>query len=1785
MKKKLKKKLLFLLMTMLALVGASPSASAAFSTNTTYYADFSSCSWWNNSDAILIVWDGSSDVKATKVGSTGYWKFKVTNDASTIYLKRSSSAGEKWNEITVNSPSDSQNLIIGNSNFDGYSYSTYSVPAPYIYIDGKSNAFTKSGDNWIYSFEASSDTEFRLQNSDNTTALGVNVENVALCPNGATYNDTWTWSVGENDLSEYGNYSGRLKVEGGYKYTITIDNDLWNVTLASEAIVDQNPYTVSKVEIYNAANNSTGTFTDTDGTWTLTGFSPTAWATNSDDARYRIKVTLSNGSSEKSAEYTTKEADNANYWIQPNTTVDMVAATSGWFVFNNKDQGAVVNLTANFAEDGETLSSVTMSQSNPVLYLRGEWFNGWGADDNNKFTESNGVYTFTMPTGSQINANSSWKIGSENWSYSVGSFSSTTLENLSGEINAAGSNFVCTSDIPAGAVITYNIIDNSLKISAPLTITKVEIYNNYTTSDVKEFTLQDDGTYYLANFQPQDWAENNNGQSSVWTSTQYRIRVTLSDGTTTLYTAAEKDNATYWITGSQYDMVVAGEGWMMFPESNGVKNITLTFEGTTLKTLSTANREVTAAEYVNMPLKRTDFAGGKAHYFLVGFRTAAWRLQPEWELQKQDDGTYALPALKRLMYSQRFGIAKVDSYDDYINQRFTLYYADQVIKDLSGSVTLDANRSTSAHVAGQSGAGEMFTNENTLRWLAGWTGDDDIDENSIRWYTPVLLEKFAVTVNSGGEPTQLDYQANNSAAEINKHRTFSLVGDNIKPSTEITIGNETKEVTKFTHSYDMNGGIDGWANSWIQYDADGNPYVDATGHVLYQTAFDSDWLPNHPTQFDFTLDDGTFFPYESSEITFTNVANMSADELATDRYADLYNAHPNGTQADLSIGNTISSGNFNYTEHFNDPAGNMGDGNDGTTWIENSSSYNQSTWHCLVVKDAWMRGSFKIWSGWGGNLKYDEGGTSDNNMRWFLDNGGHGVPETEKGVKGAPVTGTDAVSQLYGTRMDVNGANFHITEDGIIGSTDPLVYYKRVILWYNEEQYGMNSAVLQFITEPLTPSIMATRSGKSTIGYRWNIPAVDGIDGSETVTRVAIVRRTLDGDKVVATKTVNANYEGGKTANELSDWQGFFYEENMAAGKYEYEISVWYDGEDTSKASIHTGLSNSVQILADAQPVRIKAEQRMEDGKYSFDLVITPSIRESLLERTSGDKSGLSMAKSIVITPDDATKAAINAARTIECTGWTNTDGTFTRDFNEDDMTLPVITIRDIAPNAGLTPTNDAEYTLTATLTCTDGDEEAWSALSYVNSTAAASIYAPTVTISLAEPQLVAVNTTEDRDDIANALAADDTAHWLLPAGSHTNDGALDNPAMYTLFNEVAATATIDELMIAQSVKDYWTVGYEFNVNNNSAKIENEYPTEITIHGLDINAEEVDDISGIAGDKRHQAADGANNASATVAVSYTRDGNTYSTPASDESSKSFTIDLGQPTFTVGKKTWLTQDYAESNNASVENNRTIARAQFDGTVGGICAGLNYYVGFNFTHQDMSQIVDDLGNLLAGGTPDGSFKGQQLYWGVINNRAAQGGRVIGRRTSEESKYVPSLGFDYLQATSYADRIAYISDWTVEKNSWSHAFKQTDNANRLPLEVTPIAVGEYKSDLTEAVAEVKLTGQISVVYPICQGITVTAEQTSTSVQAKVAQEASHTISVEGKLANIKALSAVANVDDITFTANDYVTGIETIDADSIDADTEIYNLQGIRVANPAPGNIYIFRRGIVTTKALYR
>lgn len=1780
----MKKKFLFLILTLLAIVAASPHANAWV------LSDFTKIVGWDiarpSTPTTNLAWNSLSltngSVEFVALGSDAYISL-VTSDGKAVGNHNSE---VKVDETTGTFWENKANYSVGSDPGDYYKLHLSGM------TKGSTYTFTidiKDNNPYVKSFKLKSTSTTltvskvevfnRMTDSNKYSAsFTKQADGSWVLAGGFTPKDcaskehnTWWTSMHRIRVTLSDNSSKEYTASNGINDdTFWVTNDSYDMGVAVTGYFHIPESKVGKTVTLTFTGTTLSKMTFENAVSSKT-YTATVNATNRTDIT-AMTMTVTGATPAVTNKPMTQSGNNWTCTFQSTTAPTKV--TYSWTGSSNGSKEAT--WAANSISNSTTLEALPV-ETLTQMYVMSEAL-GWGTSGK-KMTTNASAQTATYTTTVEIPANTRWKVASGDYDINLNNKGRYAFK------YSDGSDFDCTiidddaikvsKPLPVGTVIEYSYTTKNATVTVPnpvaVTIAKVEIYNS-NNSDTKTFA-NNNGSWTLAGFVPESWANNSDGKS------KYRIRVILSDGTSKIYTAVDAQDVNYWLTASKsYDMKIASTGWFLFDKLEGKDkvNLSLSFTGNTLSKI--ALEYVASTSTVNMPLKPSDFANGRKHYFLVGFRTAGWRLQPEWELLQVDNNHYALPANQRLMYNQYFGIAKVDTYDDYIHQRYIMYYNPQymVKTDAPGTISLSTYRNNNGYDFPDK---ETNTKSNCMLWSRGLNvgtpNQDIMDENTIRWSYPSVLKKFQISVNASGAPTTLDIESTQDPAEVVKHRAFTLVGGEIRSNVNYNINGKNTTIGQANYTTEKLTHVPGWQNPWVQYDADGKPYIDANGHAVFHTAYDADYLPKHPSQFDYTLDDGTQFSYNSNRITFVEVSTMSDDELAKDEFADLYKMFDAKSHDFSTCKETHNNGDFMYTEKWNAPGNDYPqfDGKNVTT----NSSYSHSDWKCFVVKDMWVRGSFKIWSGWGGNLKHGEGdgvgyenGQPNDNIRnsarWFPANGGHGTLKTNKAVKGGHVRGDNATCDVYGCRMDVEAADFNI--ESTDANDTKLRYYKRVILWYPGGECGFNSAVLQLIVDEGGPAIQARRADKSHLSYRWNIP--EGASTEDVVDSYTILRRNTETGQTVTVKAETGISLDPGTRVEYTPWTDETAE--VQPGEYEYEITIHYKASGLSKSAI----SNPVQIFADAQPVSLKAEQYMDGDLYSFDLVLTPVLSEKELNREANSKTGLSMAKKIRIWSDDEyTKQAMAAMRgDVLPNGWDKLDDGYyytITDADKTDLTIEPITLLDIAPNAGLNGVDDNVYSFKVQLTCTDGDQADWESLQYVEAQASASIYAPTVDIHLAQPTIAMIGTVEERDVIARKFDAEG-AYKSLPYGSYHSDGRIENPALYTLFNEIRAKATIDPLKVTSSVRENWTINYCLTVNNNDkVTLENGTPTDITIHGLSANT---------------AAATISVDASAKVAVTYTRGDGKYEAIVMPGSSQNFKHTFPEPVFTPGEKTWFQRNYAEPNNASPQNNRALAFAQFDGTVTGIEPNLNYYVGFNFTDDAVAGILDGLKELRSTGTSEGDYKDQLLYWSVINDMAAQGGRVIGRRSSgagaTTGKLVGELPFDYLYY-NHVDNTAYLNEWTVANNSWTEAFKAGNN--RLPLEVGPIAVGEYGTDIS--LTEATINGKVDIVYPIYEDLAVTDETpASAQLRAGAAQEpealyAPATIDI----ANIKAIPTSDSATLIALDASNKVTGIEQISADSLGSDAEIYNLQGIRIYNPAPGNTYIVRRGATVSKVLYK
>lgn len=617
----------------------------------------------------------------------------------------------------------------------------------------------------------------------------------------------------------------------------------------------------------------------------------------------------------------------------------------------------------------------------------------------------------------------------------------------------------------------------------------------------------------------------------------------------------------------------------------------------------------------NMPLKPADFANGKKHYFLVGSRQADWRLQPEWEFSKEItvDGQKAMKIDgARVMYTGRVEIGVVDNYNDYINQRYTRWGA-----PANGSVINLSSRNIDNLVSRN-----VFEYYSADKWRPKDVADkfiaaenSDFSDLSILANKGAVAESIVLKLKSNGDPdrwyiTIPGGNAQRAYNEVSKYLTFSLVGDAIRNEQLVRDGDFNTAL-----------GMTGWQDSWVQYDAQGQPYRDAKGNLMYQTVFQPEWLAAHPSYFNKNItgvsSSNHLFEYSSRNIVMQNVNSM---DLTDDPYASLYRRFESDNNKAIGGGRTVNAGEFSYTENIM-----TWDANDNQTsrW-ENRNARSSANWQCFVVKDMWVNGEFKVWTGWGGGKKANEGVqvNDPDSPRWYYVNGGHGqgrysdILPVVHSIQGYDLTQPGVSATVYGTRRDKDGANFKV---------DDLTYFKRVIVWYNPDN-DFEESVIQLVVEKFGPNIKAMRNpdSGSTINLEWNVPGVNDEEKTVKVKCYEIERYTIDenGNRHPAGTRGQKSLEG-KTVGDISDPQTE-EDPDLTSNTYQYKIILTFED-----GTVREAWSNEVTLYDASAPVQAVSYQRVvESGEkdldgteaseklYSFDAVLDLNISSTALSQS-----------------------------------------------------------------------------------------------------------------------------------------------------------------------------------------------------------------------------------------------------------------------------------------------------------------------------------------------------------------------------------------------------------------------------------------------------------------------------------------------------------------------------------------------------------------------------------------
>lgn len=833
-----------------------------------------------------------------------------------------------------------------------------------------------------------------------------------------------------------------------------------------------------------------------------------------------------------------------------------------------------------------------------------------------------------------------------------------------------------------------------------------------------------------------------------------------------------------------------------------------------IRLTSRATADISA---VRMPLTAADFAGGKKHYFLVGSRQGAWRLQPEWEFQPQADGTYAIDA--RLLSMGFVMVAMVDNYRDYVFQTYHGYTAAGAAVKPSESATFDADLSelasytdgldglytdlryddvntTSPHIQHGGSWSKLF--ERTIN-VYSQEGDAPATTD---WRIPgsSRVERMTLTVGSDGKPSHLKMTGMTADKKsVSELKVFTFVGGGIR-NHKVTYGSDATSPLGHQPGYGTEGG---WSEAWIQYDADARPYADAYGEYVYHTSFTPAWLSAHPSHFNFS--EGSF-EYDSNAITFKLDASATHTEKFGQQKSIVNGAEKNErlvTYYDKSASDEQMGRNTRPTT-------------DGIN-VNDTRSITTANQVCYVIEDMWIEGFFKIWSGWGGaatNYDREENGTTY--TRWNRDNAGHGAINTNRPV------GSSITEDMYFTLFeDISAANFAAgfnsgsSTDAIPDSETPQkrMYFNRVELWYNLDgdfkHTPTAASMVRFVQYPGTPNIWIQRSDRAGdnahIEYNYNLPLLGDQPeedyGNVTYYKIERVLIGSDGTEqsrtTVAEASINTPREdfGNLVQNELDG-------QTLDTGTYQYIITV---KRANSGDQTFSGKSNRVTIYGYAAPV-LTASQVTEDASgttlYSFDVKVTGTAPQDYIGVRVKDENGVDTDVNIL---EHLQYYRLTMPATLEYSDYTIEGNPTANKVNNqiwlprrdaaDNYRMPAITFHNVqAPD-------DRAITFSVDLTSATS---VWNEQTNVGSASAtANMVVPSATITISTPTLVT-----DAAFSADAVAA--TGKEV----QNVRRGAARETLPLTAASRVSANTQLGRLAVTSGVLSDWAVEYDITLTD-----------------------------------------------------------------------------------------------------------------------------------------------------------------------------------------------------------------------------------------------------------------------------------------------------------------------------------------------------------------------------------
>ncbi len=883
---------------------------------------------------------------------------------------------------------------------------------------------------------------------------------------------------------------------------------------------------------------------------------------------------------------------------------------------------------------------------------------------------------------------------------------------------------------------------------------------------------------------------------------------------------------------------------------------------------------------VHMPLKESDFAadGSKKHYFIVGNRMGAWRLQPEWELQPDGAGNYIIE--NRIMYTSMFMVGVVDNYEDYIHHRYTALTktsGDVWANSSDTNLNLSSVSPTNSVDASRSDVWQaiLYNTESTLNQFGG-TNNSQMVNKAIRIHGPKRANDSSIETNMGNPNTHDDVSkaypflvgkisftpSSNTLsmtgvkyqkADIKDYLTFSIVGSAFR-NQAYDIDKTDARTPRARLFQNISSFEQGWQEGYIQY-GDGTPYVDGNGEFLYQTAFDKDWMSKHPTKFM----NSTGFEYDSNGLLF------------------VYDEKRTASRTDKTFG---SASDETYRNH--------ADTSEGSRTISGDMD-------CYVVENVWMRGAFKVWSGWGGNpIAYSGYNDAVNTgAEWNNHNGGHGVSNRDRLGWGSPnksrvyfatannagaddfavTTGLTDDEKQSGIKSDVRD-NKNGTQDWVEGNFQDndgtRIYFKRIELWFDREK-GFANSVLRFYQQAGGPSIWISAMDKDRIGYNYNVPA-ESRDDDKSISKYVITRYKVNAGRASddMLNEVTEDADGNAVSPIVGTFdkgamkqKDFFADENIynylrdddcryLPGKYRYSIAVWYYDDDndpesdTARAGRLAGnedttpgyvaYSNDIDLLDVSSPA-LTAKQVIEviddeTSLKSFDVKLTataPDIVEEKVETGSDRLNGDMIDKYVITLPQ--TPAALGnwpLCTSVIVEGQDTpmevaADNTVSVDPISDDkgaFRMPDITLKNVLPYNS--------YTFVVNMTPKAEDAEKWKALNIGSGNASCAVL--TSAASITDFGIVGLRAVTDEDgkaysyDFSSEDFSGDHTDKPVAGGMASVKSPVENDTRsyvknFTKANQLQGEGVISALEVTDDVLRDWEVKYHLVLNRADKEI------------------------------------------------------------------------------------------------------------------------------------------------------------------------------------------------------------------------------------------------------------------------------------------------------------------------------------------------------------------------------